>query len=168
MRARILGCALFLIFLLALWLPCGAPFPGSTRLELTEVGTGRKIFSADLQDGEQVVLTWNNSLFGLVVTEVFESQKGTLVLTEVSFAAPHQSTPPAVSSLDLEDLYQTGGPFCAKGLAKPFRQVVYRVAEIGEPKMKIRDQVVDFKKEVGFGGGIILTAGRSVSLFDRK
>ena len=160
MRARILGCALFLIFLLALWLPFGATLPGCTRLELTEVGTGRKIFSADLQDGEQVVLTWNNSLFSLVVTEVFESQNGTLLLTEVTFAAPQGPPPPTVSSTDLDDLYQTGGPFCAKGLAKPFRQVVYRVAEIGEPKMKIRDRVVEFKKEVGFGGGIILTARR--------
>jgi hypothetical protein len=168
MRAKILGCALLLIFLLALWLPCGAPLPGSTRVELTEVGTGRKIFSADLQDGEQVLLTWKNSLFGLVVTEIFKSQNGTLLLIEVTFAAPHQSNPPAVSSIDLEDLYQTGGPFCAKGLAKPFQQVVYRVAEIGEPKMKIRDQILDFKKEVGFGGGIILTAGRIAPLSSQK
>ena len=162
MRTRILGCVLVLIFLLALWLPFSAAFSGFTRLELTEVGTGRKIFSADLQDGEQVVLTWNNSLFGLVVTEVFHSQNGILLLTEVTFAAPQGSAPPTVAPTDLDDLYHTGGSFCAKGLAKSFQQVVYRVAEIGEPKMKIRNQVVEFKKEVGFGGGIILTAKRGL------
>jgi hypothetical protein len=36
--------------------------------------------------------------------------------------------------------------------------VAFRVAEIGEPKLKIRDRVVAFKQAVGFGGAVILTA----------
>jgi hypothetical protein len=44
-----------------------------------------------------------------------------------------------------------------QGLAKPFKQVVYRVGEIGDPKMKIRDRVVEFKQEVGFGGAVVLS-----------
>ena len=60
---------------------------------------------------------------------------------------------------DVDDLYQTGGPFTARGLGKPFHRVMYRVSEIGDPQMRIRDRVVAFKQEGGFGGGIILTAG---------
>jgi len=36
--------------------------------------------------------------------------------------------------------------------------VIYRVSEIGDPKMRIRDRTVAFKREVGFGGAVILTA----------
>ena len=125
-------------------------------MELTEADSGREIFSAVLQDGEQVVLTWKNSLFGHQVTEVFEARSGALFLTEVTYASPQGPAPPVVSPDEVEELYQTGGPFHARGLAKPFREVVYRVSEIGEPKMKIRDRLVDFKKEVGFGGRIVL------------
>ncbi len=127
-------------------------------MELTEPDSGRMIFSAVLMEGERVVLTWMNSLFGLQVTEVFEARSGALFLTEVTYALPQGPPPPVVSPEEVEELYQTGGPFHARGLAKPFREVVYRISEIGEPKMKIRDRVVDFKKEVGFGGRIVLTA----------
>jgi len=81
-----------------------------------------------------------------------------LFLTEVTNASPQGPAPPIVSPEDVEELYQTGGPFHARGLAKPFRKIIYRICEIGEPKMKIRDRLVDFKKEVGFGGRILLTA----------
>ncbi|HVO84976.1 MAG TPA: hypothetical protein VMU60_11180 [Syntrophobacteria bacterium] len=131
---------------------------GHTRVELAEAGTGRKIFSALLGDGEEVVLTWKNSLFGLRVTEIFQAQRGTLVLTEITFADPQGLPPPSVAPTDVEDLYQTGGPFSARGLTKPFTQVVYRVGEIGDPKLKVKDRVVAFKEEVGFGGVVVLTA----------
>jgi hypothetical protein len=127
-------------------------------VELAEAGTGRKIFSAVLRDGEEVVLTWKNSLFGLRVTEIFQAQRGTLVLTEVTFADPQGPAPPAVASTDVDDLYQTGGPFSARGLSKPFNHLVYRVGEIGDPKLKVRDRVVTFKEQVGFGGAVVLTA----------
>ena len=57
------------------------------------------------------------------------------------------STPgqPPVSPQDVGDLYHTGGPFSAKGLDRPFTQIVFRVGEIGNPKMRVRDRVVDFK-----------------------
>ena len=126
-------------------------------MDLTDPDSGRMIFSAVLREGERVVLTWMNSLFGLQVTEVFEARSGALFLTEVTYALPQGPPPPVVSPEEVEELYQTGGPFHARGLAKPFREVVYRISEIGEPKMKIRDRVVDFKKEVGFGGRIVLT-----------
>ncbi len=155
-RTRLFVFGLFL--LLALLLPAQAAQTGGTRLELTEVGTGRKIFSAVLMEGEQAVLTWKNSIYGLNVTEVFESRSGVLVLTQMTFAGPPGSPLPAVSPSDVDDLYQTGDPFTVRGLAKPFRQVIYRVSEIGNPRMKIGNRVIDFKKEVGFGGGIILSA----------
>jgi hypothetical protein len=59
---------------------------------------------------------------------------------------------------DVDDLYHTGGAFTAGGLSKPFRQIVYRVGEIGETRMRVRGTEVDFKQEVGFGGSIVLTA----------
>jgi len=158
MRAGIFASALLLIFLLGLWFLFGTGLSGYTRLELTETGTGRKIFSAILRDGEPTVLTWKNSLFGLRVTETFEARKGALVLTQVTFADSQGSAPPLVGPTDMDDLYHTGGPFSARGLAKPFKRVAYRVGEVGDPKMKVRDRVVEFKEEVGFGGGIVLTA----------
>ena len=161
MRIRIEGCVFCLCFLLTLGLPLGAAQPGYTRVELTEVGTGRKIFSAVLKDGEQVILTWKNSIYGHDVTEVFEAQSGILVLTQMTVAGPPGSPLPRVSPEDVDDFYQTGEAFCARGLAKPFQQVIYRISEIGKPRMKIGERVVDFKKEVGFGGGIVLKARSS-------
>jgi hypothetical protein len=36
--------------------------------------------------------------------------------------------------------------------------VVYRIGEIGDPRMSVRGREVAFKQEVGFGGSIVLTA----------
>lgn len=64
-----------------------APGPrGLTWLELTAGATGRRIFAGALADGEEIVLTWKNSLFGLRVTEVFVARAGRLDLTRVTFA----------------------------------------------------------------------------------
>jgi hypothetical protein len=129
-----------------------------TRVDLTAVETGRKVFSAVLRDGEQAVMTWRNSLFGLDVIEVFQAGQGMLVLDQVTFADPRGLSPPVVTPADVDDLYHTGGPFTASGLGKSFSRVVYRVGEIGNPKMKFRDRVVSFTQEVGFGGGLVLKA----------
>ncbi len=128
-----------------------------TRVSLTEAETGRKVFSAVLHDGEQAVMTWRNSLFGLDVTEVFQAGQGMLVLDRVTFADPRGFAPPVVAPPDVDDLYHTGGPFTAGGLGKAFHRVTYRIGEIGNPKMTIRDRVVIFREEVGFGGGIVLS-----------
>jgi hypothetical protein len=129
-----------------------------TRIALTEAETGRRIFSAVLRDGEQAVLVWKNSLFGLDVTEVFQARRGAIVLDQVTFADPRGLPPPAVTPSDIEDLYHTGGPFTASGLGKSFSRVVYRVGEIGNPRITVRGREVVFTQEVGFGGGVILTA----------
>jgi hypothetical protein len=129
-----------------------------TRIVLTEAETGRRVFSTVLRDGEQAVLTWRNSLFGLDVTEVFQARQGMIVLDRVTFADPWGLPPPVVAPADVEDLYHTGGPFTASGLGKSFSRVVHRVGEIGNPKMRFRDRVVDFNEEAGFGGGLILAA----------
>jgi hypothetical protein len=62
-----------------------------------------------------------------------------------------------VAPQDVDDLYQTGGAFSAKGLARPLHQVVYRVGEIGQPRLRVRDRVIEFKPLVGFGGRVVLT-----------
>lgn len=159
-RRKILIVALFLTSLACLYILSESSWSGLTRLQLKEVGTGRRIFSALLKDGEQVVLTWKNSLFGLQVTEVFRTQAGILILTQITFADPSGSVPPAVRAADIDDLYHTGGPFSAQGLVRPFKQVVYRVGEIGDPKMKVKDRLVKFKEEVGFGGAVALSVKR--------
>lgn len=148
---------IFTLWLFFLWISAGVCIAGNTRLELRDPDSGREIFAVVLNEGEQVVLTWLNSLFGLFVTERFEASGGSLLLTEVTYDSPGCQGLPVVPPEDAEVLYQTGGPFHARGLAKPFREIVYRISEVGEPKMKIRDRLVDFKKEVGFGGRVILT-----------
>jgi hypothetical protein len=158
MKAKIALPGLFLLLLVGLGVLAQAPAGGYTRVELTQAGTGKTILSIVLRDGEQAVLTWRNSLFGLDVTEVFQAEAGMLILDQVTFADPRGLPPPVVSPADVADLYQTGGPFTARSLGKPFRRVMYRVSEIGNPKLKIRDRVVAFKQEVGFGGAVILTA----------
>lgn len=134
------------------------PAAGYTRLELADAEAGRKIFTALLPDGREAVLKWRNSLFGLDVTEVLTARRGIMVLTRVTFAIPGGPPPPEVTPADLDDLYHTGGPFTVRALEKPIQQVTYRVSEIGNPNMRIGNRVVDFKKEVGFGGAIALSA----------
>jgi len=148
---------LALLFLLVAALLSQVGLPGYTRIQIRDAGTGRKILSVVMRDEEEVVLTWKNSLFGLQVTEVFQTQRGVLVLTAVTFADPQGPAPPAVRASDVDDLYHTGGAFTASGLRKPFRQILYRVGEIGEPKMRARGREVNFKQEVGFGGSLVLT-----------
>ena len=155
MKGRTLFLAL--VFLLVAALLSQVALPGYTRIQIREAGTGRKIFSCVLRDGEEVVMTWKNSLFALKVTEVFKAQRAMLVLTAVTFADPQGAAPPVVRPSDVDDLYHTGGAFTAAGLNKPFQHIVHRVGEIGEPRIRVRDREVDFKQEVGFGGSIVLT-----------
>ena len=88
------------LLLLAIWIPSGFCIAEDTRIDLTEPDTGRKICSAVLKEGGQVVLTWRNSLFGLRVTEMFEARSDSLFLTEVTYASPQGSTPPVVPPED--------------------------------------------------------------------
>ena len=156
-RRRVLAaCSVFLpVLCLSAWLLLS---PAHTWLELTDERTGRKILSRPLADGEQVVLTWTNSLFRLPVTEVFVAGSGVLTLTEITFADPTGSGPPHVKPADVDDLYHTGGPFKAEGLSRPVSRVVFRVGEIGHPALKVGNRVVHFAEEVGFGGAVLLTA----------
>jgi hypothetical protein len=158
MKGRNVFLALLFFFLLVPAFLSQVTLSGYTRIQLKEAGTGRKILSEVLRDGEEAVMTWKNSLFGLRVTEVYQAQGGVLVLTQITFAEPQGSVPPVVSPSDVEDLYQTGGAFIARGLSKPFQQVVYRVGEIGDPRMSVRSREVAFQQEVRFGGSIVLTA----------
>ncbi len=150
-----------------LWVFSGAHSPaGHTWFELTDPASGRTIISRLLRDGEEVVLTWKNSLFGLTVTEVFTAGGGILTLTRVTFADPQSGEPPRVRPQDLDDLYHTGGPFRAEGLSKPLRRVVFRVGEIGNPTFNVGGTPVPLAREVGFGGAVRLDA-RKPSLYER-
>ncbi|MCX5735583.1 MAG: hypothetical protein NTW68_14850 [candidate division NC10 bacterium] len=159
-RRRVLAaCPVLLLTLgLSAWLLL-APL-GYTWLELTDAETGRRIVSRLLPDGERVVLTWTNSLFNLPVTEVFVARGGILTLTEITFADPAGREPPRVKPEDVDDLYQTGGPFKAENLSRPFSRVVFRVGEIGNPAIRIGDHEIYFVREVGFGGAVRLVARR--------
>jgi hypothetical protein len=133
---------------------------GYTRIELTEEGRGKKILSAVVTDGEPVILTWRNSQFGLHVTETFFARSGVLVQDRVTFSAPDGSPPPRVSPGDVDDLYHTGGAFDARGLSRPFSRIVYRIGEIGDPKIRVKKRTAALKKEAGFGGRVILATSR--------
>ena len=54
----------------------------------------------------------------------------------------------------------TGGAFDARGLSRPYQRIVYRIGEIGDPKMQVRNRTVSFKQAAGFGGRVILTTTR--------
>ncbi len=161
-HSRISSRVLFALWLLAvfcllgfcLWLPA----PAHTRVDLTDAENGRILLTAMLPDGEQLTLTWTNSLFGLPVSEIFVARDGRLIQEQVIFADLGGQAPAAVAARDVEDLYHTGGAFAASGLARPLTRVVFRVGEIGEPRLRVRARVVDFKRAVGFGGRVILTA----------
>jgi hypothetical protein len=154
-----------ILTLFALGLLSQATPSGYTRIELTEEGRGEQILSVIVTDGEPVTLTWRNSQFGLRVTELFFAQSGLLVQDRVTFAAPDGSPPPRVSVHDIDDLYHTGGAFDARGLARPFSRIVYRIGEIGNPKLQVKKRTVALKQAAGFGGRIILTASKP-NLYD--
>ena len=157
-RRAWIACAVVLPILgLSAWIPAPA---GRTWLTLTDAGTGRPIACRLLPAGEQVILTWKNSLFGLMVTEVFVADGARLRLSEITYADPTGREPPHVRPADVDDLYHTGGPFKATGLARPISRVVFRVGEIGNPVMRIGPRLVSFAREVGFGGGVLLMARR--------
>jgi hypothetical protein len=133
---------------------------GYTRIELTEEGRGEKILSVVAPDGEPVTLTWRNSQFGLHVTEVFFARGGLIIQDQVTFSDPGGPPPPRVSAHDVDDLYHTGGAFDARGLSRPFSRIVYRIGEIGDPRIHVKNRTAALKKAAGFGGRVILTTAR--------
>jgi hypothetical protein len=161
-RRSILGLgAGGLLLFSALWLYLRVSGPEElTWIELTEAGPGRSIYAGPLEHDQNIVLVWKNSLFGLMVTEVFAARAGRLDLTEVTFADPNGPPPPIVHAEDLDDLYHTGGPFHVEGLSRPLTHAVFRIGEIGDPKLTIGDHLVHLKKEAGFGGAVMLDVRR--------
>jgi hypothetical protein len=133
---------------------------GYTRIELTEESRGEKILSVTVQDGEPVTLTWRNSQFGYQVTEVFYARSGLIIQDQVTFTDPGGPPPPRVSAADVADLYHTGATFDARGLSRPFSRIVYRIGEIGDPKIQVKNKTAALKKVAGFGGRVILTTAR--------
>jgi len=159
MRFTLLVLAAILVILLVLWLPSRVNVLGKhTWIELTDAETGRKITAQAVKDGEEIVLTWRNSIFDLKVTQVFVAREGRLDLTEVTFEDPRGETPPTVTPEHLDHLYHTGGPFRATGLSKPFTRIIFRVGEIGDPKLKVKNQSIRLIEQVGFGGAVLMVA----------
>jgi len=156
---RIIPLLFLFILILALWLPLKIVPAGYTRIDLAG-GDGRPLLSVVAPDGEAVTFSWRNSLFGLQVEERFSARSGVLVLTSVTFADPRGTEPPRVAADEVDDYYHTGGAFRAEGLSRPFAKVVYLIGEIGNPRMRAGGRTIHFKKEMGFGGRVILTTGR--------
>lgn len=161
-RRSVLGLAAGGLLLFAvLWLCLRVSGPGElTWLELTEAGSGRLIYAGALEHDREIVLSWKNSLFGLMVTEVFAARQGRLDLTQVTFADPHGPPPPNVRAEDLDDLYHTGGAFHVEGLSRPLTHAVFRIGEIGDPRLTIGGRLLHLKQEAGFGGAVILDVRR--------
>ena len=159
MRSIPIGFFLWVAFLGVLFISQTIP-SGYTRIDLMAEEGGKKILSDVVRDGEPVILTWRNSQFGLHVTETFFARSGVLIQDQVTFSALDGSPPPRVSARDVDDLYHTGGAFDARGLSRPFSRIVYRIGEIGDPRMQVKKKTAALKKEAGFGGRVILTASR--------
>jgi hypothetical protein len=159
MRLRLYIAGAVAILLLTLWVPVTvSKVRGHTWLELTDAETGREIAAQDLREGEEIVLTWRNSLFRLMVTEVFAARGGRLELTGVTFADPRGKAPPLARPEDLDDLYHTGGPFRVEGISRPVTHLIFRVGEIGNPMLSIGEQRIRMVEHVHFGGAVRLVA----------
>jgi hypothetical protein len=160
MRRNITIITLISLSLLGFGLLSQVTPSGYTRIELVEEGRGEKILSVVASDGEPVTLTWRNSQFGLHVMEVFFARSGLLIQDQVTFSDPGGPPPPRVSARDADDLYHTGGTFDARGLSRPFSRIVYRIGEIGDPRIHVKNRTAALKKAAGFGGRVILTTAR--------
>ncbi len=128
----------------------------ATWIELTDRQGGRALAGEVLREGQPLVLEWTNSLFNLHVTERFTARRGHLELNAVTFADPRGLPPPAATAADLDDLYHTGGPFHVEGLARPFSHLLFRLGEIGNPRLHIGNRVIHLLREVKFGGQVEL------------
>jgi hypothetical protein len=160
MRRTITIITLISLSLLGLGLLSQITSSGYTRIELTEEGRGEKILSVVAPDGEPLTLTWRNSQFGYQVTEIFYARGGLIVQDQVTFSEPGGPPPPRVSAADVADLYHTGATFDARGLNRPFSRIVYRIGEIGDPKIRVKNKTAALKKAAGFGGRVILTTAK--------
>lgn len=160
MRFRLLPLvfALLLLALLAAGLFAPAPY---TRLELTDADSGRILLTRVLRDREPVTLTWHNSIFDLPVVEAFYAERGRLMLDRVTFVDPRGAAHAPVMPEQIAELYHTGGPFSASGLNRPYAEVVFRIGEIGDPRLTAQGQTVALKAEVGFGGRVRLRTTRA-------
>jgi hypothetical protein len=160
MRRRLTTIILPALLLIGLGVLSQFSPAGYTRIVLTEESRGEKILSVVVPDGEPLTLTWRNSQFGYRVTEVFYARDGWIIQDQVTFADPSGTPPPRVSAADVADLYHTGQTFDARGLNRPFCRIVYRIGEIGNPQIRVKDRNAALKKAAGFGGRVILTTAR--------
>jgi hypothetical protein len=136
--------------------------PDRTKITLTDGASCRKLLSAILTDGDKAKLTWHNSLFDLDVEEDFVAEHGVLVQTSVTFTDPRGLPPMVISPEEVNDYYHTGGPFTATGMHRPFTHIVYRIGEIGNPRFSLAGKFLELKKEVGFGGRVVLDTGQVI------
>jgi hypothetical protein len=160
MRRRLTTIILPALFLIGLGVLSQFSPAGYTRIVLTEESRGEKILSVTVPDGEPLTLTWRNSQFGYRVTEVFYARRGQIIQDQVPFADPSGPPPSRVSAADVADLYPPGAPFDARGLNRPFSRIVYRIGEIGDPRIQVKNRTAALKKAAGFGGRVILTTAR--------
>jgi len=160
MRHKTTIITLISLLLLGLGLLSLCTPPGYTRIGLIEESRGDEILSVVAPDGEPVILTWRNSQFGYQVTEIFYARGGLIIQDQVTFAEPGGPLPPRVSADDVADLYHTGATFDARGLNRPFSRIVYRIGEIGNPQIRVKNKTAALKKAAGFGGRVILTTTR--------
>ncbi|MCX8111383.1 MAG: hypothetical protein N3D15_09075 [Syntrophorhabdaceae bacterium] len=125
-------------------------------IELRDLATGRKIISQSSTQGDLIILTWNNSLFHLKVTETYTIRDVFIEQTSVTFHDPKGNPPPAIRPGEVDDFYHTGGPFRTEGISRQFKKIIFRIGEYGDPVLKIGENSIRLKEEVGFGGAVVL------------
>ncbi|HOV89939.1 MAG TPA: hypothetical protein PKW07_04420 [Syntrophorhabdaceae bacterium] len=144
---------LFLSFLSAGLCPAAEK---AAFIQLSDLATGRVILSQLSTTEELITLTWNNSQFSLKVTEVYIVREGFIEQTAVTFHDPEGKEPPLIKPEEIGDFYHTGGPFRAEGISRRFKKVIFRIGDFGNPILKIAERSINLKKEVGFGGAVVI------------
>ena len=123
---------------------------------ISDKETGRIILSETVKSGDILTLRWKNSLFLLDVTETYTIRDTFFEQTGIIFHDPDGKDEPVISACDVDDVYHTGGPFKAVGLSRPFKGIVFRIGEIGNPVIRLKERDIDLKSKVGFGNAVIL------------
>jgi len=131
---------------------------------ISDKDTGRIIFSELIKPGENITLTWRNSLFNLEVTETYIIRDTFFEQTGVTFHDPYGKPEPLIRAEEVDDFYHTGGPFKVAKMSRPFKSIVFRIGEVGNPVIRLKGKDINLKSQVGFGGVVIVEV-KSPSVF---
>lgn len=145
-------------------LPAGQSPAGAENLTFTITNreTGEIVYTQSLKPGDVITLTWKNSLYNLDVTETYVVRSYFFEQVSIEFNDPNRMDVPEVKPAEVEDYYHTGDPFKVNNISRPFEKIVFLIGDIGNPKIKIKENIIDLKKKAGFGSSIVMELKKSI------